>query len=197
MRSRIAVLTVALVLVTAGLATAQVAVAASTGTIVRIDSQSSVVMLDDGRMYRVTPSTVLFVDNRPTTLATLRPGERVVIQSGEPVLYREGRYVTVQAAPPSPVVTQVPPPPPPVVAQTPPAQTVVVPAPAATPIGVRQTLYGTIDDVDRNGKVKIKTDRDSFEARVAPDALRQIRKGDNVVIDLTIVPPGTPAASPR
>jgi hypothetical protein len=195
MRSRIAVLIVALVLVTAGLATAQVAVDASTGTIVRIDSQSSVVMLDDGRMYRVTPSTVLFVDNRPATLATLRPGERVVIRSGEPVLYREGRYVTVQAAPPSPVVTQLPPPP--VVAQTPPAQTVVVPAPPATPVGVRQTLYGTIDDVDRNGKVKIKTDRDSFETRVAPDALRQIRKGDNVVIDLTIVPPGTPAASPR
>jgi hypothetical protein len=62
-------------------------------------------------------------------------------------------------------------------------------------VGVRQTVYGTITDVDRDGKVKIKTDRDSFETRVAPEALRQIRKGDNVVIDLTISPPG--AASPR
>jgi hypothetical protein len=43
--------------------------------------------------------------------------------------------------------------------------------------------------------VKIKTDRDSFEARIAPEALRYIKKGDNVVIDLTISPPG--AASPR
>ena len=47
----------------------------------------------------------------------------------------------------------------------------------------------------RDGKVKIKTDRDSFEARVSPDALRQIKKGDNVVIDLTISPPGS--AFPR
>jgi hypothetical protein len=110
-----------------------------------------------------------------------------MIQSAEPVIYREGRYVTVQAAPAPPVVTQAPP------------ATVVVPQPpaAAVSAGVRQTIYGTIDDVDRNGKVKIKTDRDSFEARLAPEALRQIRKGDSVVIDLTIVPPGTPAASPR
>jgi len=194
MRFRIAILAIALVLVAGGVAVAQTVIDGSTGTIVRIDPQSNVVMLDDGRMYRVTPSTVLLVDNRPAALATLRPGERVIIQAGEPVLYREGRYVTVQAAPPSATVTTMSPP---VVAQTQPPAAVVVPAPAAAPVGVRQTLYGTIDDVDRNGKVKIKTDRDSFEARVAPDALRQIRKGDNVVIDLTIVPPGTPAASPR
>ena len=189
MRSRIAILAIVLVLGTAGLAAAQVAVEPSTGTIVRIDPQSSVVMLDDGRMYRVTPSTVFLIDNRPAAFAALRPGERVVIQAAEPVVYREGRYVTVQA---------VPPPPPPVITQAPP-QPVVVPAPpvAATPVGVRQTVYGTIDDVHRDGKVKIKTDRDSFEARVGPDALRQIRKGDSVVIDLTIMPPGTPAASPR
>jgi len=194
MRFRIAILAIALVLVAGGVAVAQTVIDGSTGTIVRIDPQSNVVMLDDGRMYRVTPSTVLLVDNRPAALATLRPGERVIIQAGEPVLYREGRYVTVQAAPPSATVTTMSPS---VVAQTQPPAAVVVPAPAAAPVGVRQTLYGTIDDVDRNGKVKIKTDRDSFEARVAPDALRQIRKGDNVVIDLTIVPPGTPAASPR
>ena len=187
MRSRIAILATLLVLGTAIVAVAQIAVEPSTGTIVRIDPQSSVVMLDDGRMYRVTPSTVFLVDNRPAAFTALRPGERVMIQSAEPVIYREGRYVTVQAAPSPPVVTQAPP------------ATVVVPQPpaAAVPAGVRQTLYGTVDDVDRNGKVKIKTDRDSFEARLAPDALRHIRKGDSVVIDLTIVPPGTPAASPR
>ena len=141
MRSRIAILAIVLVLGTTGFAAAQVAVAPSTGTIVRIDPQSSVVMLDDGRMYRVTPSTVLLIDDRPAAFAALRPGERVVIQSAEPVVYREGRYVTVQSVPPRPaVVTQAPPPP------------VVVPAPpvVATPAGVRQTLYGTIDDVHRS-----------------------------------------------
>lgn len=185
MRSRIALFAIALVLSTAALALAQMG--AETGTIVRVDPQSSVVVLDDGRMYRVTPSTVFMIDNRPTAFQVLRSGDRVIIQSGEPVVFREGRYVTITqpgvvAQAPPPVVVQAPPPPP-------------QPARVAVPVGVRQTIYGTITDVDRDGKIKIKTDRDSFEARVAPEALRQIKKGDNVVIDLTISPPG--AASPR
>ena len=186
MRSRIALFVIALVLGAAVVSSAQVSV--ETGTVVRLDPQSSVVMLDDGRMFRVTPSTVFMVGNRPAAFTTLRPGDRVLIQSADPVVYRDGRYVVVAPAPgvvaqaPPPVIAQAPPPPP--------------PAPvAAVPLGVRQTIYGTITDVDRDGKVKIKTDRDSFEARVSPDALRQIKKGDNVVIDLTISPPG--AASPR
>ena len=186
MRSRIALFAIALVLGVASLASAQASV--ETGTVVRIDPQSSVVMLEDGRMYRVTPSTMFTVDNRPTTFTTLRSGDRVVIQSAEPVVYRNGQYVVV---PSGTVVTQAP-------------HTTVVQAPpppaapatvTAVPVGVRQTIYGTITDVDRDGKIKIKTDRDSFEARVAPEALRSVRKGDNVVIDLTISPPG--AASPR
>ena len=181
MRSRIALFAIALVLSTAALAAAQ---SVESGTVVRVDPQSSVVVLDDGRMYRVTPSTVFMVDNRPTAFTVLRSGDRVAIQSGEPVVFREGRYVAMRApvVAPGTVIAQAPPPPP-------------APAQMAVPIGVRQTIYGTITDVDRDGKIKIKTDRDSFEARVAPDALRQIKKGDNVVIDLTISPPG--AAAPR
>ena len=184
MRSRVALFAIAFVLATAGLVSAQTAV--ETGTVVRVDPQSSVVVLDDGRIYRVTPNTVFLIDNRPTAFNVLRSGDRVVIQSGEPVAFREGRYVAMA---PTGVVAQAPPP---VVVQAPP------PAPAArtaVPLGVRQTMYGTVTDVDRDGKIKIKTERDSFEARVSPEALRQIKKGDNVVIDLTISPPG--AASPR
>jgi hypothetical protein len=144
---------------TAVLLAATVAVAAAqtieSGTVLRIDPQASVVVLDDGRMYRVTPGTVLVVESRPTPITALRPGQRVVIQSGE----------------------------------------VVAPA-TAVPIGVRQTFYGTVADVDRDGEVKIRTERDSFEVRVAPEALRQIKKGDNVTIELTITPLGAPAASP-
>jgi preprotein translocase subunit YajC len=186
MRSRIALFTLALVLGLAVFASAQTAVQG--GTIVRIDPQASIVILDDGRIYRVTPSTAFTMDNRPVTFSTLRPGDRIVIQAGEPVVYRDGRYVAL--APGTTVVTQSPPP---VVVQAPPPQ----PAPVivGAPVGVRQTIYGKITDVDRDGKVKIKTDRDSFEARITPEALRQVRKGDNVVIDLTISPPG--AASPR
>jgi preprotein translocase subunit YajC len=183
MRSRIALFTLTLVLGLVVLASAQTAI--QSGTVVRIDPQASVVILEDGRIYRVTPTTAFTMDNRPVTFNTLRPGDRIVIQAGEPVVYREGRYVAM--APGATVVTQ----PPPVVVQASPPAPVVVGA----PVGLRQTIYGTITDVDRDGKVKIKTDRDSFEARIAPEALRQVRKGDNVVIDLTISPPG--AASPR
>jgi hypothetical protein len=185
MRSRIALFAIALVLSTAALVSAQTI---ESGTVVRVDPQSSVVVLDDGRIYRVTPNTVFLIDNRPTQFNVLRSGDRVVIQSGEPVVFREGRYVAmaptgVVAQAPQTTIVQAPPPPPAPAART------------AVPIGVRQTVYGTVTDVDRDGKIKIKTDRDSFEARVSPEALRQIKKGDNVVIELTISPPG--AASPR
>ena len=94
-------------------------------------------------------------------------------------------------------MTQSPVPPPPAVVVDRPAAPVTTPAPvvATEPLTVRRTIYGTVTDVDSDGKVKIKTERDSFEARFDIDTLRDVKRGDNVVIDLTISPPG--AASPR
>jgi hypothetical protein len=131
----------------------------------------------------MTPATVLVVDNRPTPLAALRSGQRVVIQSGEVVALRDGQYVAVTPGPP-------------VVAQAPTA--VVTQAPvAAVPAGVRQTFHGRVEEVDRDGEVTIRTERDSFEVKVAPGMVRHIKKGDTVTLDLTINPPGAPSASPR
>ncbi len=182
MRSAFTFVAAVLLLGTVAVAAAQ---SVETGTVVRIDPQSKVVVLDDGRMYRVTQNTVLVVDNQPATITALVPGQRVMIQSGEVVALRGGQYIAV--SPSTAVVTQAPP-------------TVVAQAPAASatavPVGVRQTIYGTITDVDRSGEVKIKTQRDSFEIKVAPEALRQIKKGDNVTLDLTITPLGAPSASP-
>jgi len=179
MRSAFAFVTGALLLGTVAVAAAQ---SVETGTVVRIDPQSKIVVLDDGRMYRVTQNTVLVVDNQPATITALVPGQRVMIQSGEVVALRGGQYIAV-----SPSTAVVAPAPPPVVAQ----------APAmAVPVGVRQTIYGTITDVESSGEVKIRTQRDSFEIRVAPEALRQIKKGDTVTLDLTITPLGAPSASP-
>lgn len=164
-----------------GAATLASAQSMETGTVVRVDPQSRVVILDDGRMYRVTPETVMVVDNQRTQLTTLAPGQRVMIQSGEVVALQNGQYVTVRTP-----------------ALVAPAPTVVAQAPAsAVPIGLKQTFYGRVTDVDKDGEVKIKTDRDSFEIKVGPEALRQIKKGDSVTLDLTIAPPGAPAASPR
>jgi hypothetical protein len=179
MRSIVGSVAGLLLLGAASLASAQ---SMDTGTVVRIDPQSQVVILDDGRMYRVTPNTVLLVDNQRAQFTTLAPGQRVMIQAGEVVALQNGQYVTLRAPA---VVTPAPA----VVAQA--------PAPAtAVPVGLKQTFHGTVTDVDKNGEVKIKTQQDSFEIKVGPEALRQVKKGDAVTLDLTIAPPGTPAASP-
>jgi len=179
MRSAFAFVAGALLLGTVAVAAAQ---SVETGTVVRIDPQSKIVVLDDGRMYRVTQNTVLVVDNQPAQITALVPGQRVMIQSGEVVALRGGQYIAV--SPSTAIVAPAPP-------------TVVAQAPAtAVPAGVRQTIHGTITHVDGNGNVKIKTQRDSFEIRVAPEALRQIKKGDTVTLDLTITPLGAPSASP-
>jgi hypothetical protein len=187
MRAIIGIAVGALLLGTVAVAAAQ---SVESGTVVRVDPQSRVVLLDDGRMYRVTPNTVLVINNQPAPFTALVPGQRVAIQSGEVVTLQGGQYVAVAPAPPPvtqpSVVTQAPP----VVTQTP------VPA-SAVPVGVRQVIHGTVSEVDSDGELKIKTQRDSFEIKVAPEALRTVKKGDAVTVDLTITPLGSPSASPR
>jgi hypothetical protein len=197
MRHPIARLVLAL-LVLGVAATASAQVAVESGTVVRVDPQSSVVMLDDGRMFRVTPNTVVLIDNRPTPFPALRPGERVVIQSAEPVVYRDGRYVPLSA----PVVTQAPPQvmtqaPPQVMTQAPPPVVVQAPGATAVPAGVKQTIYGTVDDVDSDGTVEIKTERDEFEVRISQETASRLKRGDTVIIDMTFTAPGAPSAFPR
>jgi hypothetical protein len=66
-----------------------------TGTVVRIDPTASVVVLDNGMMYQGTPQTVVLVNNQPTSFAALAPGTPVVLHAGQPVAYRDGRYVVM------------------------------------------------------------------------------------------------------
>jgi hypothetical protein len=195
MLSRIAIFAAALALGAVAVASASVT---DSGIVIRVDHGSSVVMLEDGRMYRMTSGTVVLVDDRPTSLAGLRRGQRVVIEAGEPVIFREGRYIALP--PVSPGMTAQAPPPLAVPVTPLPSDpritaTETTEVPAAVREKVYETIYGTVTDVDRSGKITIKTDRGSFEARVAPETPREIHKGDTVVIDLTISPPG--AASPR
>src|SRR5204862_1922363 len=65
------------------------------GKVVRMDPDARVVVLDDGRMFRMAPDTVFLVEEKPVTFETIRPGASVVIRSGEPVEFREGRYIVV------------------------------------------------------------------------------------------------------
>ena len=191
MRSRIALCATALVVGIVAVASTNVT---DSGTVVSVDHGSSVVRLEDGRMYRMTSATVVLVDDRPTSLTGLRRGQRVVIEAGEPVILREGRYIALPpaspVAPPTAAVPVAPPPSDPLATAKEAAS-----VPASERGKTYETIYGTVTGVDRSGKITITTERGSFEARVAPETPRDIHTGDTVVIDLTISPPG--AASPR
>jgi hypothetical protein len=137
----------------------------ATGRVVRIDPGSQMIVLDSNQTVRVTPNTVLLVDNRPVALGTLQPGQTVMIRAGEAV-------AMVPSAP---------------VTQTPSSATTVVAVPTASPGLAQQTVYGQITDVD-SGKVKVKTAEDDFNVKVAPEVATQLRKGDSVRLDLTFRP---------
>ena len=155
-----------------------------TGQIVRVEPEHHVLVLSNGQMYRVTTGTTVLMNNQPVTLCGLRPGQSVVIRSGEPVALQNGQYVVIGA----PAVAQAPAPAP---------NVIVAPPATAVPAGVRQTMYGKVEDIDSNGTVKVAVDGDSFKVRLSRDMVRQLREGDRVQLDMTIVPAGTPAASPR
>jgi hypothetical protein len=162
MHKRIAFLVVILGLALTTAASAQMAGDVS-GRVVRVDPTSQVVILDNNQTFRVTPNTVLLVDNRPVAFGTLQPGQTVVIRSGE--------SVAVSQAAPAPAA----------------GSTVVVAPPAAAPAAPHQTTYGRVTDVD-SGEVKIQTDKDKFEVRVPREVAAQVRKGDTVRLDLTFNP---------
>lgn len=102
---RVGLTACALVLLAVTAVTAQQLV---TGTVVRIDQPARVVVLDNGQMYQTTPQTVFLVNNQPTSFATIAPGTPVVVQYGQPVVYREGRYVVMTQPAPAGTVVAVP-----------------------------------------------------------------------------------------
>ena len=155
----------AAVVLMASSAYAQTAVDAS-GRVVRVDPGAQLIVLDSNQAFRVTPNTVLLVDNRPVTLGTVQPGQTVLIRSGE----------AMAVIPSSPPVT----------AQVPPSTTVIT-TPSASPGLAQQTIYGHIDDVDA-GEVKVKTADDDFSVKVPRAVAAQLRKGDSVRLDLTFQP---------
>ncbi|HSE92875.1 MAG TPA: hypothetical protein VLF19_06185 [Methylomirabilota bacterium] len=202
---RFAALVFVLALLAAPIAMAQPSTPSldQSGIVERIDQTGGVVVLEGGRMYRITPSTVVSVNGQPVAFGSLRPGQTVIVRSAEPVMLQNGQYVvvtpgagtTVTTAPGA--VTAAP-----ATTVTPsgggtvttsPGSTVVVTAPPAA--AARQTIYGQVSDVDPT-EIQIRTDKGKFEVRL-PEAMRgQIKEGDNVQIDLTFTPTN-PAASPR
>jgi len=139
------------------------------GTVQRVDEPQRVVVLEDGRMYRVTDEQAVMVNGQPVVLGRVQPGTPVTIGSGTPVVYQGGRYVAVE-----------------------PGATTVVAVPASGRI-VR--LHGEVTDVERNGNVKVRLPGgEDFEFR--PPVGTIAREGDPVTIDMTFGAP-PPSALPR
>src|ERR671933_1732582 len=71
------------------------------GTIQNIDPSGRILTLSDGRIVHLEPGTRIMVDNKVTTVESLRPGTQVLIVTGP-----------AAAAPASAAVTAPPPHPP-------------------------------------------------------------------------------------
>lgn len=145
-------------------AAAQTTTIDATGRVLRVDPGAQLIILDNNQAFRVTPNTVLTVDNRPVNLGTLQPGQSVIIRSGEAVTLAPAGTNTAQAP-----------------------STVVVAQPPTRPALPSQTIYGRIDDVE-TGEIKVKTDSDTFKLKVPREVAAQLRKGDSVRLDMTFQP---------
>lgn len=139
------------------------------GTVLRVDEPQRVVVLDDGRMYRVTDEQAVIVNGQPMVLGRVQPGTPVTIVAGTPVVYQNGQYVAV--APGSTTVVTVP------------------------DTGRVLRMHGRVTDIEGNGNVKVRLpDGNAFEFR--PPMGTVARKGDPVTIDMTFGAPA-PSALPR
>ena len=165
------------------------------GTVTRVDDTQQVIVLENGTMYRVTPSGSVYVEGRPVAFQTVRPGSRVTIINGTPVVYQNGQYVVVQpgstgAVAPGGVLTSQP-----TAVVTPAPPSTVVAAPAGVVVSAPGTvrMTGRVVDVDRR-EIKVKLDNgETFEFK--PPAGMVFRKGDPVTVDMTVG--GAPSALPR
>ena len=132
-----------------------------TGVVARVDARDNVVILEDGRMFRVTPTTIVTAAGAPTTVTSLRPGTVVTLRGAEPVAYRSGQYVMISDSP----------------------------APSVPAGMIRTRTFGRVTDVDRDGDIKIETQSGTFHVRVSPDAARTLKEGDTATVDVVITPP--------
>jgi len=136
------------------------------GVVTRVDVPQRVVVMSDGRMYQVPADSMVYVNGQPVAYTTVQPGTQVVMNNAQLVELRDGRYMVVQ----QPVAT-------------------------TAVSGYKQTIQGVVTDVDRN-EIRVRTPNESFEIPMRGAKQTGIKKGDNVIVDVTFTP-AVPAALPR
>jgi hypothetical protein len=65
------------------------------GTVTRVDVPQRVIVMSDGRMYQVPADSTVYVNGQPVAYTAVQPGTQVVLNNGQLVELRDGRYVVV------------------------------------------------------------------------------------------------------
>jgi RNase P/RNase MRP subunit p29 len=157
---------------------------------------------DENRLYGSSPSNTVAqprAANYQGTVTRVDAPQRVIVMSdgrmyqvpADSTVYVNGQPVAYTAVQPgTPVVLNNA-----QLVELRDGRYVVVQQPANAVAGYRQTINGTVVDVDRN-ELKISTPKESFEIPMQGANKTGIKKGDNVQIDFTFTP-SSPAALPR
>ena len=157
---------------------------------------------DENRLYGSSPSNTVSQPRAATyqgTVTRVDTPQRVIVMSdgrmyqvpADSTVYVNGQPVAYTAVQPgTPVVLNNA-----QLVELRDGRYVVVQQPANAVAGYRQTINGTVVDVDRN-ELKISTPKESFEIPMQGANKTGIKKGDNVQIDFTFTP-SSPAALPR
>jgi hypothetical protein len=157
---------------------------------------------DDNRLYGSSPSNTVSQPRAATyqgTVTRVDAPQRVIVMSdgrmyqvpADSMVYVNGQPVAYSAVQPgTPVVLNNA-----QLVELRDGRYVMVQQPASAVGGYRQTLTGTVVDVDRN-EIKISAPKERFEIPMQGANQTGIKKGDNVQIDFTFTP-ASPAALPR
>jgi hypothetical protein len=101
---RVSVLTlVALTVLLATSAWAQGTLEPVQGMVVRVDQVERIVVLEDGRIFRVIDTTELVVNDKPATIMALEPGTQVIIRNGQAVVVPDGGAALIREPAATPV----------------------------------------------------------------------------------------------
>lgn len=166
------------------------------GTVMRIDPGAGVIMFEDGRMLQTTADTVIISGNQRVMFGTLQPGTGVTVYGSQPVVLRDGRYVVIGQAMPSPVAPAQPPPSTAVVVPPPPATVVVPPPPAATvitapPPAVTRAPVEAGPPVYQTSGVVLRTDWDTGKITMTDGRTIHVDTDTQVLVNNQPVPIGT------